>query len=153
MQLEDLAKPNLVTLLGLGALAVVLPEFVPSLRPALKSAIKIGLSILAESQAEAEAELIQSLVSTTLHAIDRALSQPADGAERRQAVRRGIRHFQHKARLRAECWNADGHERYRCYRRHLAGLQAGLVERKQHVGPRRQQIIDEASIFLAQEIG
>jgi len=153
MQLEDLAKPNLVTLLGLGVAAVVLPEFVPSLRPALKSAIKIGISLLAESQGEAEAELVQSLVSATLRAIDEELSKPVDTSERREAVRRKVHHFTRKARSRAECWNSDAAERHRCYREHIAHLQAGLVRRKQKYGPRRQKIIDDASIFLAQEIG
>jgi hypothetical protein len=153
MQLEDLAKPNLVTLLGLGLAAVVLPEFVPSLRPALKSAVKIGIDLLAESQGEAEAELMQSLVSTTLKAIDEELSKPADEEHRRDAVKRRIHSFQHKARSRAGRWNSDEHERRRCYREHIARLQAGLVRRKQHYGPRRQKIIDDASTFLAQEIG
>lgn len=153
MQLEDLAKPNLVTLLGLGVAAVVLPEFVPSMRPALKSAIKIGISLLAESQGEAEAELVQSLVSATLKAIDEELSKPADEHERREAVRRKIHRFQRKAHSRAKYWNSDDHGRQRCYRRHVAQLQAGLVERKQRVGPRRRNIIDDASTFLAQEIG
>ena len=36
---------------------------------------------------------------------------------------------------------------------YVAQLQAHLVEKKQHVGPRRQRIIDDASVFLAQEIG
>jgi len=58
-----------------------------------------------------------------------------------------------KARSRAERWNSDKQERHRAYRRQVAQLQSGLVERKRRVGPRRQQIIDEASIFLAQEIG
>lgn len=153
MQLEDLVKPNLVTLAGLGLLSVVLPELVPSMRPAFKSAIKIGLSILTESQAEAEAELIQALVSSTLGAIDRSLSKPADEAERHEEVRRSIQRFKRKARSRAERWSSGEHECHRSYRRHIAGLQAGLVARKQRVGPRRQRIIDEASIFLAQEIG
>jgi hypothetical protein len=153
MQLEDLAKPNLVSLLGLGLAAVVLPEFVPSMRPALKSAIKIGISLLAESQGEAEAELVQSLVSATLKAIDEELSKPVDERERRETVRRKVHHFTRKARSRAECWNSDAAERRRCYREHIAHLQAGLVRRKQKYGPRRQKIIDDASTFLAQEIG
>jgi hypothetical protein len=153
MQLEDLTKSNLVTVAGLGLLAVVLPEFMPSMRPALKSALKIGISLFVESEAEAEAELIQSLVSATLAGIEQALSKPADEAERRAAVRRSIHHFRRKAHARAERWNSDERERHRSYRRHVAGLQAGLVERKQHVGPRRQKIIDEVSTFLAQEIG
>jgi hypothetical protein len=153
MQFEDLAKSNLVTIAGLGLLAVVLPELVPNMRPALKSALKIGISLFIESEAEAEAELIQSLVSATLEAIEEALSKPADEAERRAAVERRIRHFQRKARSRAKRWNSDERERHLAYRRQVAQLQSGLVARKQHVGPRRQQIIDEASIFLAQEIG
>ena len=153
MQLEDLTKPNLVTVLGLGLLTAAAAEFMPSLRPALKSAIKIGLSILYESQAEAEAELIRALVSSTLEGIEWALSKTADEPERRAAIRRRIRHFQRQARSRAECWSADEHERYRCYRRHVAQLQAGLVERKQHVGPRRQRINDEASTALVQDLG
>jgi hypothetical protein len=153
MQFEDLAKSNLVTIAGLGLLAVALPELVPSMRPVLKAALKIGVSLFLESEAEAEAELIQSLVSATLDGIQQALSKPADEAERQEAVRRRIRHFQRKARSRAERWNSDERERHRSYRRQVAQLQSGLVERKQHVGPRRQRIIDEASIFLAQEIG
>lgn len=153
MQFEDLAKSNLVTIAGLGLLAVVLPELVPNMRPALKSALKIGISLFIESEAEAEAELIQSLVSATLEGIEEALSEPADEAERRAAVKRRIHHFQRKARSRAERWNSDKQERHRAYRRQVAQLQSGLVERKRRVGPRHQQIIDEASIFLAQEIG
>jgi hypothetical protein len=153
MQLEDLVKPNLVTLLGLGVAAVVLPEFVPSMRPALKSAIKIGISLLAESQGEAEAELVRSLVSATLKAIDEELSKPGDEEHRREAVRRKIHHFTRKAHTRSASWNSDEHDRRRCYREHLGHLQAGLVRRKQSYGPRRQKIIDDASTFLAQEIG
>jgi hypothetical protein len=153
MQLDDLLKPNLVTLLGLGIVAAALPEFVPSMRPVLKSAVKIGISLIAESQGEAEAELIQSLAAATLKAIDEELAKPGDEAEHREAVRRKLRHFQHKARKRAESWTADDHERHRCYRRHVARLQSGLVERRQHVGPRRRQIIDEASAALIQDLG
>ena len=153
MQLEDLAKPNLLTLLGLGVAAVVLPEFVPSMRPALKSAIKIAISLLAESQGEAEAELVQSLVSATLKAIDEELAKPGDERQRREAVRRRVRHFTRKAHHRSASWNSDEHERHRCYREHIAHLQAGLVRRKQSYGPGRQKIIDDASTFLAQEIG
>jgi len=126
---------------------------VSSLRPALKSAIKVGLAILIEAQEEAEVELIDVLVLSTVEAIGEVLSRPAGEDERRRAVRRRIRHFQRQALSRAECWGADEHERHRCYRRHVAQLQAHLVEKKQHVGPRRQRIIDDASIFLAQEIG
>lgn len=151
MQFEDLAKSNLVTIAGLGLLAVVLPELVPNMRPALKSALKIGVSLFIESEAEAEAELIQSLVSATLEGIEEALSTPV--AERRAAVKRSIRHFQRKARSRAKRWNADEQQRHRAYRRQVAQLQSRLVERKQHAGPRHQQIIDEVSILLAQEIG
>jgi hypothetical protein len=153
MQIEDLAKPNLIAIAGLGLLAVALPEFVPSLRPALKSALKIGISLVAESQGEAEVELMQALVSATLKAIDAELSKPAEEDERREAVKHHIRKFQHRAKNRAARWNSDEHQCHHSYRRQIARLQSGLVERKQHVGPRRQQIIDEASIFLAQEIG
>jgi len=153
MQLEDLTKSNLVTVLGLGLLTVAATELVPSLRPALKSAIKVGLAILIEAQEEAEVELIRALVLSTVEAIGEVLSRPADEDERRRAVRRRLRHFQRQALSRAECWGADEHERHRCYRRHVAQLQAHLVEKKQHVGPRRQRLIDDASIFLAQEIG
>lgn len=153
MQLEDLVRPNLVTFLGLGVAAVVLPELVPSLRPALKSAIKIGIDLLVESQGEAEAELMHSLVASTLKVIDEELSKPADEEHRREAVNRHIRSFQHKARSRAVRWNPDEHRRHRAYRKHVAQLQAGLVERKQEVGLRRRKIIDDASTFLAQEIG
>src|ERR1700693_5213605 len=107
MQFEDLAKSNLVTIAGLGLLAVALPELVPSMRPVLKSALKIGVSLFLESEAEAEAELIQSLVSSTLEGIQQVLSKPADEAERQEAVRRRIRHFQRKGRLRAARWNSD----------------------------------------------
>ncbi|HEX6442288.1 MAG TPA: hypothetical protein VF007_08885 [Stellaceae bacterium] len=153
MQLEDLAKPNLLTLLGLGVAAIVLPELVPSLRPALKSAVKIGVDLLVESQGEAEAELMRSLVSSTLRSIDEELSKPADEKDRREAVNHRIRSFQHKARTRAARWNSDEHQRRCSYREHVAQLQAGLVERKQDVGPGRRKIIDDASTFLAQEIG
>ena len=153
MQLEDLTKSNIVTVLGLGLLTVAATELVPSLRPALKSAIKLGLAILEESEIEAEAELIRFLAVSTFAAIDEVLARPDDEAKRRAAVRRRIRHFQRQARSRAECWSADEHERYRCCRRHVAQLQAHLVEKKRQVGPRRQRIIDDASIFLAQEIG
>lgn len=153
MQIEDLVRPNLVTLLGLGVAAVVLPEFVPSMRPALKSAIKIGIDLFAESQGEAEAELMRWLVTSTLKALDEELSKPADEEQRREAVNRRIRSFQHKARSRAARWNSDEEERHSSYRQHVAQLQAGLVQRKQHYGPRHQQIIDDASTFLAQEIG
>ena len=153
MQIEDLTKPNLITIAGLGLLAVALPELAPSLRPALKSALKLGISLFVESEAEAEAELLQSLVSTTLDAIERAMSKPGEEHEQREAIRRSIRHFQRKARSRAERWNSDERQRHHCYRRQVAQLQSGLVERKQRVGPRRQHVIDEASIFLDQEIG
>ncbi len=153
MQIEDLAKPNLIAIAGLGLLAVALPEFVPSLRPTLKSALKIGISLFVESEAEAEAELMQALVSATIEGIEQALLKPAGENERREAVRRSIRHFQRKARSRAERWNSDEHERHHSYRRQIAQLRSGLVERKQHVGPRHQRIIDDASIFLAEEIG
>jgi hypothetical protein len=153
MQLEDLIKPNLVTLLSMGALAVVLPEFVPSMRPALKSALKLGISLIAESHEEAAVELMKSLVGATLKAIDADLSKPVDENQRREAVERHVRSFQHKAKRRAARWSSDEHECHRSYRRQVAQLQSGLVERKQHVGPRRQKIIDDASTFLAQEIG
>jgi hypothetical protein len=148
MTLEDLTKPNLVTIAGVAALSLALPALVPSLRPVVVSALKIGMALLREADGEAESELIQSLVSATMREIARELSGSAEPPEQRAAVRRRIGHFKRQAQARAQRWAADDHAANRCYRRHVTKLHAALNAEKRQVGPRRQQLIEDASADL-----
>ena len=150
MTLEDLTKPNLVLLLGLGALSVAVPKMLPEMRPTVKSAIKFGLALFSESEGEAEADLIQSLVAATLAQIQKELSGPGSEPERRARVRRNIARFKDKARKRADRWASDEPGRRRSYRRHVAGLESALAARKQHADPDTQDIIEDAFVALAE---
>ena len=149
--LDDLAKPNVTALFGALVLTAASPVLLPDWRPALKSAIKFGITLLTESQEEAETELIQSLVETTIAAIREELAEPAGDPERRSAVQRHIRDFKHRARRRSRRWDGDGDENGRCYRRHVARLEASLAGQEQRVPTRDRPIIAEAVASLARE--
>jgi hypothetical protein len=147
---EDLAKSNLVTMVGLTVLTAALPSLLPEWRPAFKTAVKFGITLLAESEAEAEAELIQSLVETTIEAIREELAKPAGTADRDAAVRRRVRHFKHRAHRRALRWGADEHDSRRRYRRHVIRLATSLEHQEQQSLARDRPIIADAVASLAQ---
>ena len=149
MTLEDLTRPNLVTLAGLGLLSLTLPRLVPQMQPALKSAIRVGIALFSEAEAEAEGELIQSLIAATLDNIRQALDEPAGDREKRAAVQRSIRHFKHQARRRAHRWGHDDHGRHRCYDRHVAGLETALAQHKAQLAPNQRDVIEDAFVALA----
>jgi len=152
MNLDDLTRPNLTGLLGLGLAAIALPALLPELRPALRSMVRAGAILFAEAEAEAEAELIEWLVAATLRGIADVLSTPVAAGEQRQryeAVGRRVQNFQRQARQHAHRWAGDEPARRRTYRRHVARLEAELVRHKERVGPARQRIIDETVATLA----
>lgn len=150
MTLDDLIKPNLMTLIGVGLVSAALPKLVPEMRPALKSAIQSGLVLFAESEEEAEAELIQSLVTATLGRIRDILAAPASAAERRHAVHHAVGHFKRQAEKRASRWATDTASRRRCYDRHVARLETALARHKTKAEPDDQTIIEDAFIALAE---
>ena len=150
MSLDDLLKPNLAVLLGLGAASLVLPRFAPAMRPALVAAIRAGITLFGESEAEAEAELIRAMVGATLDALQRDLAAPASEPVRRERVRQRVHHFKRQAHKRARRWSADEPGHQRCYRRYIAGIEAGLARRKQLADDESQAIIDEAFAELVE---
>lgn len=149
--LENVAKSDVVAVVGLGSAAAVISELLPSARPVIRSAIQFGVDLLIESEAEAEAELIHSLVSATLRAIHKDLSSSADESERRAAVAEQLQHFKHQARKHAKRWGSDAHDRHRRYRRHVARLETRLAEKNRELGPRDQRVLDYAVEALAAE--
>lgn len=150
MTVDDLIKPNVVTLVGLTLFAAALPRLAPNMRPTIKSALKVGIDLFTESEGEAEAELIQSLVETTLREIRRELDSGKPHQDRRIAVRRKIRHFQQKARRRSRQWAGDGSDGEQCYRRHVDRLRTALTHRRQQSTESRRPFIEEALAALAE---
>ena len=150
MTFEDLTKPNLATVVGLGLLTAVLPKLLPEMRPGLRSAIRFGLTLFAESEQEAEAELMQSLVAGTVDQIRAILVGPESEPERRGAVRQTVRHFKRQAKRRASRWGRDELSRRRCYDRHVARLETALARHKQRAEPDQQDIIEDAFVALAE---
>jgi Sec-independent protein translocase protein TatA len=146
---EDIGKPNLVSLLALGAVSVVLPKLLPQMGSALGTAVKIAIDLVTESEAEAAEELIDALVSGTIAEINKEVAQPADPEKSRQMVERSIAHFKHRARRRAHRWGADDHDRHRRYRRHLTKLRNAMdLAIDQEVGWRRD-ILDDLGESIA----
>ena len=149
MTLDDLAKPNFLTLAGLGLLSAALPAVAPQLRPAMKSVVRFGVSLFAEAASEAESELIEALVADTLRQIADALSHPGGESERRAAVRESVHGFRRRARKHAGRWSGDEAERARRYRRYTARLESRLAQRKLAASPGERDVIEDAFIALA----
>jgi hypothetical protein len=145
---EDIGKPNLATLLTLGLVSVVLPPLLTQMGPAVGTAVKIVIDLLTESEAEAAEELIDALVSSTMAEINKEVSRPTDPQQSRQAVKRTLEHFKHRAHRRAHRWGADEHDRQRRYRRHLAKLRAAVDRATDQHADWRRNILDDVGESL-----
>ena len=140
---EDFGKPNLATLLTLGLVSAVLPKLLPQMGPAVGTAVKIVIDLFTESEAEAAEELIEALVSSTMAEISKEVARPGDPQQSRQAIKRTIEHFKHRARRRAHHWGADEGDRKRRYGRHLAKLRAAVDRAKDQHADWRRDILDD----------
>lgn len=113
------------------AIPVLLPAVAPALGPPLRNALKLGISLFLESSSEAEGELVQKLVQTALEGVLAALSGPGSDGHKRKAATAQIRHFEARARRRAERFAWDDQDAEARYRRQVASLKRALSAAKE----------------------
>lgn len=149
--LEDAIGGRIVTVVAVGAAALLLPRLFPSFAAPLRAITKTGLTLFLEAETEMEGGLIDGLVGQTVDVLLGTLDGPGTAEQRKQAARRTMRSFEAAARGRSKRWGRDHDDRVRRYHRHLAHLRRALTKAELTRPAAERELIGDAVSVIAED--
>lgn len=151
LSLEETLGGNIVTVVALGAAALLLPRLFPSLARPLRAVAKTGLTLFVEAETEMEGGLIDGLVGQTIDALLGTLDAPGTVEQRKLAARKTMHRFEAAARGRAKRWGRDHDDRACRYNRHLTHLRRALAKAERQRPPAQRELIGDAVSVIAED--